>query len=56
MLPLMDMIFGALLLHSEIGKRNQNGLCLIPVQNICSERQEANKPLQPEPVSLNRLG
>jgi len=40
--PLTDMISGALLPHSESEKRNQNALCLIPVQNICSKRQEAN--------------
>ena len=39
MLPLTDMISGALLPHSGSGKSNQNALCLIPV----FKRQEANE-------------
>jgi quaternary ammonium compound-resistance protein SugE len=48
------MISGALLLHSESGKRNQNALCSIPVQNIGSKRQEANTALKPTPRGRRR--
>ena len=52
--PLTDMIFDALLPHSESGKHNQNALCLIPVQNVCPKRQEANKRIQPIAKSAAR--
>jgi len=52
--PLTDMISVALLPHSESEKRNQNARCLIPVQNICSKRQEANTALKPTPRGRRR--
>lgn len=46
------MISGVLLPHSESGKLNRNGLCLIQVQNICLKRQEASERLQPTAPTL----